>query len=387
MRRFLLLSVIVLVLPVVAFAAEGLVPCLEGNKCTTCDLVTLTNNIIRFVIIVLLASIAFIAAWAGFFLLTSGGEPSARARAAGIFTSLVVGLLVMLAGWLVIDTIMKILLVEVSGEQGQIEFASGYYGPWNQIPDGMCSVQDTLKDGKAQTFQRTDWELVDWDTLDEITAPTADVCDAAGSFGNVDCTRLEDECAAAGGTPTVVDSDPSNYYVSCEYPDAGVYGGGNGSCTIPSSGYCSPSNLDCFGSRVNDAAQVCTAESGGNPSSVSGTDLCKDGKSFSGGLFQVNILANNSYISGCDNSFYTKNGSGAQGNCLKCSDGSTGATCPKGTYCKIRDCQITDVSMYKTCMSAIFNPTSNLEIACKLYSASGNDFDPWAYSANKCGVD
>lgn len=89
----------------------GFVPC--GNKgqeaCTTEDAVTFANNMISWLITMLgvIAVIAFV--YTGFKLLTSGGSTGEWSKAKSMFTNIVIGIIIILAAWLVVDTIMRAL--------------------------------------------------------------------------------------------------------------------------------------------------------------------------------------------------------------------------------------------------------------------------------------
>ena len=155
--------------------------------------------------------------------------------------------------------------------------------------------------------------------------------------------------------------------------------GGGGSCSVPTSGACAPSNMNCF-SNPTDASRVCNLESsGGNYQAVSGSDLCADGRSFSGGLWQINVLANHSKIPGCSGDFFVKNGNSAQGRCLRNTTNSNGVS-----YCAVRDCRITNVSMYNYCMGETLKPEVNTAVACELYGNGG--WRHWITSARACSV-
>lgn len=71
---------------------------------------TLFNKVIRFIlfdIVVPIAAIMF--AYAGFLLVTSGGSSEARTKANTIFTNTVWGLVIAVAAWLIIRTILSTL--------------------------------------------------------------------------------------------------------------------------------------------------------------------------------------------------------------------------------------------------------------------------------------
>lgn len=91
-------------LPVSLHAQSIGIPC--KSDCHFSDLVTLINNIMNFAIIVapILAAIAF--AFAGFFYVTSTGDPGKVERAHDIFRNTAIGLIIVLAAWFVVRAIL-----------------------------------------------------------------------------------------------------------------------------------------------------------------------------------------------------------------------------------------------------------------------------------------
>jgi hypothetical protein len=131
---------------------------------------------------------------------------------------------------------------------------------------------------------------------------------------------------------------------------------GNGSCD-PNQGACQTSNLACFGSGANAASQICGYESaGGNPLRLSGTDKTKDGKSFSVGLFQINLTVHDLGM-GCTSAFSGKNYSAT----------------------------VVNQSLYDQCVAKAQDPSFNTSYACKLYASRGN-FGDWKNTVAKCGL-
>ena len=116
-------------MPVLSLAADTpLVPCTntpdpttgivpDASKCDFNQLMNLVNTVIHFILFDLAIPIAAIMfAYAGFLLVTAGGEAaSARTKAKSIFTNAVIGLVIAVAAWLIIRTILLIL---------------GYEGTW-----------------------------------------------------------------------------------------------------------------------------------------------------------------------------------------------------------------------------------------------------------------
>lgn len=105
--------------------AAGLVPCEDGTKCTACHLIQLANNVINWLISILMVVFAILIMWAGFKLVTSGGNTSAKQDAKNTFTNAIIGLIIVLAAWILVDTMLRALL----GNNGDI----AGYGPWSSI--------------------------------------------------------------------------------------------------------------------------------------------------------------------------------------------------------------------------------------------------------------
>ena len=92
-----------------AQAIPNLIVC-SGPDCDFSDLVTLVERLIQALVIIstFLATAAF--AYAGFLLLTSGGNESAKNKAKDIFFKVLIGYLWILGAWLLVYTITSVLL-------------------------------------------------------------------------------------------------------------------------------------------------------------------------------------------------------------------------------------------------------------------------------------
>jgi hypothetical protein len=111
-----LLIAVILVLPVVGLADDNpatsrLVPCDTGEACNFGALMQLIDNVIKFALFKMAVPIAAIMfAYAGFKMITAGGEAaSARTQAKEIFINTAVGLVIAIAAWLIVSTILAIL--------------------------------------------------------------------------------------------------------------------------------------------------------------------------------------------------------------------------------------------------------------------------------------
>ena len=70
---------------------------------------------------IVLSAVMF--AWAGFEALTAAGSTEKYMKAKRIFSNVVIGLVIILCSWLIIDTLMRTLVGN----------GSGYGKPWNKI--------------------------------------------------------------------------------------------------------------------------------------------------------------------------------------------------------------------------------------------------------------
>ncbi len=97
--------------------SKKLIPCGTVANNTPCDgangwgfLMTLINNVVNFILFRLLVPIAAIMfVYAGFELLTAGGETSKLTKAKKIFTNVVIGLIIAVAAWLIVHAVLAIV--------------------------------------------------------------------------------------------------------------------------------------------------------------------------------------------------------------------------------------------------------------------------------------
>ena len=127
-RIAVLFTVVFFIAPSFALAASALPGQIVPEKCnqvggceSVCELATVAQNVLNTGIYIAVFLSAVLFAWAGFLYLTSvaGSEVS---RAKSVFTDVAIGLVIILAGWLVVDTLMKTLVDQ-----------SGGFGPWNKV--------------------------------------------------------------------------------------------------------------------------------------------------------------------------------------------------------------------------------------------------------------
>lgn len=128
--RSLIFSAIILLTP--AFAQAQLVTC-GGTDCTFCDFASTVNNVIQFIITVMILIAVLMLVVAGFKLVTSRGNTSAAEAAKKMIFNVVIGIVIVLAAWVLVDTIIKAL-------------AGSDLGVWNPIECGGMNAPAGLSD-------------------------------------------------------------------------------------------------------------------------------------------------------------------------------------------------------------------------------------------------
>ncbi len=111
-------------LPLTASAA--LVPCGTSTTppCNWCYLMQLIKNIIDLLMSIVFPLAAVMVVVGGIMILTAGGSAERVSKGRQIVTAAVIGILIALLSWLIIDTIIKVL----GGNWGSLKI-----GPWNKL--------------------------------------------------------------------------------------------------------------------------------------------------------------------------------------------------------------------------------------------------------------
>ncbi|MEK7635833.1 MAG: hypothetical protein AAB405_01955 [Patescibacteria group bacterium] len=91
----------------------ALVPCGPGTSkasCEFCDLLTLAEKVLDFALYYIAVPLVVIfIIYGGFVILTAGDKPERVSDGRKIITSAVIGLLIALLAWLLIDTILQVI--------------------------------------------------------------------------------------------------------------------------------------------------------------------------------------------------------------------------------------------------------------------------------------
>jgi Type IV secretion system pilin len=348
--------------PLMAWAA-GLVPCGGADEpaCQTCHVMDLVNNVIGWLVMILGTIAAIIIVYAGFKLVMSGGNRHAMEDAKELIRNMLIGYVIVLAGWLLIDTGMKMLLTD--GETP--------LGMWNQL---QCSTQPAVRTGVTYTP-----ETYEPNTLPLL--PGAGVNTGNRQYlpcsplpnGETNCIPQQDQCRRSGGSPTI-DVSSANRAVICMYYSAGgTSGSGSGSATgarppdLSAGGACNPSVIGRhFPSVLVGSAQcVIRAESSCGARMVSVTDVMRiDGRAFSFGPMQINLTVHE--LRGC--SGYPA--------VLDCKSAFSGRN---------YSARVINEALYQQCAAAAQNIDCNIRNGYRIYQEAGNRWSPWS-TASACGL-
>lgn len=106
-------GVAVVVVPDVAFAQQQkLVPCEGPDDCKFEQLVELGSNVVDFLFELATAIAVIVIAYAGFLYMTAGGNTGKISQAHQLIWYAVIGFLVALSAWLLVEVLMNTLQVD-----------------------------------------------------------------------------------------------------------------------------------------------------------------------------------------------------------------------------------------------------------------------------------
>jgi Type IV secretion system pilin len=160
MKSAITLTFLFLVLGVVtpiAFAGDVGIAQLSGCTgldCSACNVVDMANGLITWLIGILFVVFALLLAIAGVRLVTSGGNHHALDEAKSSFMNAIIGFIIILSAWLIVDTIMR-GLVGTSSNPGQIR-AQGSVTGWLFWTEVQCQEQEDTP------FTEVEQEEVEW---------------------------------------------------------------------------------------------------------------------------------------------------------------------------------------------------------------------------------
>ncbi|MBY0473218.1 lytic transglycosylase domain-containing protein [Patescibacteria group bacterium] len=272
MKRFLqfLPFVVLFGLPALALAqASELVPCgvprftsyfdpnyyVQATSCNFCYFAKLIQNIVNFLVMVTIPISVGMFAWAGILFFTNAGNPKRIARARSIFRSVLIGFIITITGWLVVQVILQSVTNQDYSKMGS------YFSI-------DCHIYNGPNDGKSVRPRNLDISQV----LTPVSAPpsgyqyptnpnnpSGPITPAGPAVTPIDVQTVGPNGMAA---PIALSTTQSDLNLIITYDEVQAK-------------YGDQIQAACNGSSVPNCTQVVTAtiaaESGGNPNAISST--------------------------------------------------------------------------------------------------------------------
>jgi hypothetical protein len=121
-----------LLVPTLAAHAAGFSGSIVPSQCTNCPadygcVLQLIQSLMNFLVYFATIIMTLLFAMAGFEYMTSGGNPEKRSQANRRILNVFIGLIIVFAAWLIVDSVMKVLY-NPDAASGSVKF-----GPWNQL--------------------------------------------------------------------------------------------------------------------------------------------------------------------------------------------------------------------------------------------------------------
>ena len=195
MRYIFLLSLVgITIIPFVVLGANsttvsntGFVTC-NGPDCTFCSVVAMVNKIKDWIIMMSTVLAVLVLAYAGARMVFSQGNPSALADAKQYLINVFIGVLLILAAFTIVDSLMKVLV-------------GGDFGPWNALDPANCGTQfepgKTDKGGITLSPHENTLQLSDYQNEVETVGYGGAILNTSGTpITSVNLNNLESLSAA-----------------------------------------------------------------------------------------------------------------------------------------------------------------------------------------------
>ncbi len=116
LKRLLISALIIFIfLPnIILAASQGLVPCVGGDPnapggCNFCSILLLVKNVVNFLLQIAVPVGVLVLMVGGFQMVTAAGNTTKVQEGQKLMTQAAVGFIIMLTGWLIVNTLIKTL--------------------------------------------------------------------------------------------------------------------------------------------------------------------------------------------------------------------------------------------------------------------------------------
>lgn len=80
------------------------------QECTLCDFMQLVRNVLNFILFMTMVTSGALFAWAGWLFATAGGNGANHTKANNIFRNVIIGLVLVIGAYTIVNTLMKMLV-------------------------------------------------------------------------------------------------------------------------------------------------------------------------------------------------------------------------------------------------------------------------------------
>lgn len=130
----------------------------EVNRCAAGwgAVIDVINRLIEFLITIAILFVApLMIAWSGFLFVWNPVDPGGIAKAKGILTNTVVGIVIALAGWLIVAAVMAVLY----DANAPVGTTGGVLGTWSNIVSSGGKPFCLIQEGALQKLKQTDLSI------------------------------------------------------------------------------------------------------------------------------------------------------------------------------------------------------------------------------------
>lgn len=197
----------------------------SGPDCSACNVVDMVNEGLVWLIGILFILFAVLVTIAGVKLVTSGGNPGALNAAKSSFINALVGMIIILSAWLIVDTIMRGLVGGIDengnsrpGEIGVVQ--GGRVTGWLAWSEVECQVQEEPQYNEIAI-------------IDQSQSTCTVIGTTYGGDPIFDCTIQLQQCTDRGGIGVVDTSSAISQRVECTVTSGAVTEGTTYSLSTP----------------------------------------------------------------------------------------------------------------------------------------------------------
>ena len=174
----------------------------SGPDCTACNVVDMLNGFIKWLIGIMFVLCAALLTVAGVRLVTSGGNSHTLDEAKGMFTNAIIGMLIILAAWMIIDTVMRALV----GNDGKLA-TTGAVSGWLYWSEVQCQIVKEPTYNESNMLKLTyEGAVAEYFTTSGMNSYQAYVYNSAGSCKQVANSSFPDLAACQSALQDVLKS-------------------------------------------------------------------------------------------------------------------------------------------------------------------------------------